>query len=441
MKNAIKLIAEQLVGKNKIIKAKPNSIFEFIDLCQHDNEKITEVAKTISVKLENEMDLFRNKLNPLMLEIEKLIKDNVEKYTPVLESSKYKVVEFDMPIVVTNLKSSGLLPNKSREPRTIQDEQLHIPTPDKLDLEKYLELDTPTTTDGLRVELGKYSDEALLQMWEDYLGNISASNTKLMTLFTNPIANITPLLTVFTFLYNLNKNKPSTVTATDDKYFGIVKYVLDEIANTIVYADELFNSGRTRGILVVGYTDEGYTIQVDEKLYQTFIGEGNSPEILLGLAVSDNKNDVEYIFYNKIVENRQFFIDAWTKKLRLEHYAESIKTVSTYKSVYSIIIKEAYNLVPNDLQDLLEVDENQARMKLEEKLATEKDSEIVNPIYMAREIVGYVLFENTNFHKFTHYAMEISKLNPDFTSKELFNFSIVQMLLDYLTDQVVLENA
>ena len=61
MKNAIKLIAEQLVGKNKIIKAKPNSIFEFIELCQHDNEKITEVAKTISVKLENEMDLLRKK--------------------------------------------------------------------------------------------------------------------------------------------------------------------------------------------------------------------------------------------------------------------------------------------------------------------------------------------------------------------------------------------
>lgn len=441
MKNAIKLIAEQLVNKNKIIKIKPNSVFEFIDLCQHDNEKITEVAKTISERLNNEVDLFKNKLNPLMLEIEKLIKDNVEKYTPVLESSKYRVVEFDLPIVVTNMKSSGVLPNNYRNPKQIQEEVLHIPTIDKMNLEEYLQLDNPTTTDGLRVELGKYSDEDLLQMWDDYLGNLSASNNKLMSLFVNPLKYITQLLTLFTFLYNLNKKKPSNVTAEDGKYFGIVKYVLDEVANTILIADSEFESGRSRGKLVVDYSDDGYTVLVDEKLYQTFISEGNSPEILLGLAVSTNKSDPEYLFYSKIVEKRQYFVDIWTEKLRLEHYAESVKTVSTYKAVYSIIMKEAYNLVPADLQELLQVDENQARLKLEEKLATEKDSEIVNPIYMAREIVGYVLFENTNFHRFTHYAMEIGKMNPEFSSKELFNFAVVQMLLDYLTDQVVLENA
>lgn len=441
MKDAIKLLAEQLTNKNQIIKAKANSVFEFIDLCKHDSEKITEISKEISVKLNNEIELFRGKLVPLMLEIEDLIKKNVEKYTPETESSKYNVIEFDMPIVINNLKSSGLLPVKFREARRLQEEQLYIPVIERLDLEKYLELDNPTATDGLRTQLGKYSDEDLLKIWDTYLTNISSTNVELGKLLSDPVVNIEVILVLYTYCHNLLKTKPSGVAANDDKYYGILKYFEEELANLIVYADSIFSSGRAKGRLVIGYTNEGYNVLVDEKLYQTFIDQGNSPEILLGLAVSDNKNDVDYIFFDKIVENREHLLGIWNNKLKVEHYAESVKTVTTYKSVYSIIMPEAYNLVPDDIKDILLVSEGEARTKLIEKLQTEKESEIIDPCYMAREIVGYVLFENTGFHKFTHYCMEIEKMNPDFDSKEIYNFATVQMLLDYLTDQIVIENA
>ena len=59
---------------------------------------------------------------------------------------------------------------------------------------------------------------------------------------------------------------------------------------------------------------------------------------------------------------------------------------------------------------------------------------------MAREVVGYVLFENTGFHKFTHYMIEIEKLNPDFNSCEIANFATVQLLLEYLTEQLTVDN-
>ena len=441
MKNAINLLAEQLGNKNKIIKAKANSIFEFIDLCQHDNEKITEVSVKISERLNNEVDLFKNKLVPLMLEIEKLVKDKVTSYTPESESSKYKIEEYDLPVVIGTMQSSGLVPNTFREPNRLQEESLYIPTPDKLDLGKYIELDNGSNSNGLNVFLGKYSDEDLLKLWEDCLSNISVTNPVLTSILSDPMYNIEQLLILYTFVYNLHKSKPSNVKAEDDKYFGILRFFLDELANYIAYVDNTFNSGRKRGKLIVGYSRDGFTVKVDEKLYQTFVDEGNTPEILLGLAVSDNKVDPEYLFYDKIVENRQFFTEAWNKKLRIEHYAQSVQNVSTYKAVYSILMPEIYNLVPNDLKDILLVSLDEAKLKLEDKLKTEKDSEIIDACYMAREIVGHVLFENTQFHKFTHYAMEIEKMNESFDCKSIFNFAVVQMLLDYLTDQVTLENA
>lgn len=439
MENAITLIAEALTGKNKIIKAKPNSVFEYIDLCQGDNDKIQDIARDVSEKLGNEVNLIKTKLLPLMKEIDTLIKDKLATYTKDTDSSKYKIIEFDIPVVVNTLKSVGAI-GKHRDPNKLQDEVLNIPAVSKLDLPKYLELETAAATSALHVELGKLSDEDILKLWEDYLGNVSSSNNNLNILFTDPVGNISTLIILFTITHNLLKNKPSEVTANDDKFFGIVKYLHDEIGNYIALAEHIFSTGREKGRLIIGYSQDGYTIRVDEKIYQTFIDEGNTPEVILGLASNNLKNDVEYIFYDKIVANKEILLESWNKKLKIEHYTESIKNVSTHKAVYSIALEEIYNLVPQDLQPLLTVNLDQAREKLDYKLNTEKDSEIVDPTYMAREIVGYVLFEQTSFHKFTHYMIEIEKMNPEFDCKEIANFATVEMLLNYLTDQITLES-
>lgn len=438
MENAIKLIAEQLTGKNKLIKGKPNSVFEYIDLCQGDDDKIQEVCREISTKLGNEIDLFKNKLLPLLKEIKDLTDKKIEKYSSVPDSANYRVVEYDMPVVVSNLRETGLL-QAARVPRTIQEESLFVPTPDKIDLSKYLELDTATTTNGLQVIVGKYSDEDLLNIWETYLSNISSNNLQLNLLLTDPAGNVETLLILFAYLYNLNKEKPANVDADDNKYFGIIKYALDEVGNYISRADELFETGRSNGRLIVTFADDNHTIKVDEKLYQTFVEEGNTPEILFGLASSSYANDSAFRYYDKIVEIREALLTTWNKKIKMEHYSESVKKIETYKAVYSILLPEYYNLVPDDLKEILEVSEEQAVERLQYKLDTEKESEIVDSLYMSREIVGYVLFANTGFHRFTGYMCEIEKLNPEFNANEIANFATVQLLLEYLTDQIIVE--
>lgn len=67
MENTIKLIAEQLLSKNKIIKSKTNSIFEGIDLYHGDEDAVQEISREIAVKLGNEVDLFKNKLLQLLV--------------------------------------------------------------------------------------------------------------------------------------------------------------------------------------------------------------------------------------------------------------------------------------------------------------------------------------------------------------------------------------
>lgn len=439
MENAISLIAESLSAKNKIIKPKANSVFEFIDLYQSDDDKVQEVSRVIAEKLGNEIDLFKNKLLPLLKEIEKLTSEKLADSQQATDTSKYRVIEYDMPIVVSNLKQSGLI-TSDRTPKTLQEESLFIPVPDKLDLNKYLELDTAEASNSLAVITNKYKEEQLFSIWEKYLSNVSSRNNELNVLLTDAVNNIETLLILFTFVYNLNKEKPSNVDADDNKYFGIIKYFKDELANYIAIVEKVFENGRANGKLVVGIADDGYTIRVDEKLYQTFIDQGNSPEVLFGLACSENVLNKELWYFDKIVENKDGLLSIWDKKVKMELYAESIKNVQRHKAIYSILLPEYIKLVPEDLKDILNVNEEQARQKLDYKLATEKDSEIVDTFYMAREVVGYVLFENTGFHKFTHYMIEIEKLNPDFNSCEIANFATVQLLLEYLTEQLTVDN-
>lgn len=438
MENAITLLAQQLVAKNKIIKAKPNSVFEGIDLAQGDEDTIQEISREISVKLGNEVDLFKNKLLPLMKEVNDLVVSKLSASETPTDTSKYRVIEYDLPIVVSNLKLSGLI-GKFREPKRLQEESLYIPAPSKLDLPKYLELDNANNTNALQVIVGKYSDEDLLTFWEQYLSNISNKNNFINITLSNPVANIEALLILFAITYNLVKSKPAEVDASDDKYFGIISFFNAELANYIAMAEAGFENGRKNGKLIVGFADEGYTIRVDEKMYQTFIEEGYSPEVLFGLACSSFKSDVEFLFYDKIKEAAPVLLENWNKKVRVEQYTESVKNIQRHRTVYSVLLTDIYNLVPEDLKELLLVSEDQAREKLQYKLETEKDSEIVDTLYMSREIVGYCLFENTGFHKFTHYMMEIEKLNPEFNASEIANFATVQLLLEYLTDQLIVD--
>lgn len=440
MENTILLIAEAITGKNKIIKPKPNSVFEYIDLIQGDSDKIQELSRSIAEKLGNEVELIKNKLLPYMKEVQKVIDDKVANYARDTESSKYKIVEFDMPVVISNLIEAGVIPNNPGEPSRLQEESLNIPPVSKLELSKYLELDNAVATNSLHVEIGRLSDDDILQLWEDYLGNISSRNVKLSLLLSDPISNIRTLVILYALVVNLIKSKPSEVDASDDKYYGILKQFRDELITYMAIANKTFNSGRDKERLVIGYSPDGYTVKVDEKLYQKFIDEKYTPEVLLGLTVSSSKNDIEYLFYDKIIANADLLVEEWKKKIKVEHYAETIKTISMYKAVYTIALPEVFDLIPNDLKEILDFSLAEANARLEEKLNTEKDSEIIDSMYMAREIVGYVLFPQTSFHKFTHYMIEIEKLNPEFEPKEIANFATVELLLNYLTDQLLIES-
>lgn len=439
MENTIKLIAEQLLSKNKIIKSKTNSIFEGIDLYHGDEDAVQEISREIAVKLGNEVDLFKNKLLPLMKEINDLVTKKLAAGEVPTDTSKYKVIEYDLPVVVSKLKLTGLV-EKFREPKRLQDEVLYIPAPAKLDIFKYLELDNPDSTNALQVIAGKYSDEQLLEFWEKYLSNISNKNNFINIALTNPVANIETILILFAITYNLAKAKPSEVDAKDDKYFGIINYFNGELANYIAMADVAFDNGRKNGKLVIGFDDDGYTIKVDEKIYQSFIDEGYSPEVLFGLACSNMKSDVAFLFYDKIKEASSVLLENWNKKVRIEQYTESINNIQRHRTVYSVLLPDIYNLVPEDLKEILNVTEEEAMNKLIYKLNTEKESEIVDTLYMSREIVGYCLFEQTGFHRFTRYMMEIEKMNPEFNASEIANFATVQLLLEYLTDQLDIES-
>lgn len=435
MENTIKLIAETLSARNQILKPKANSVFEYVDLYQADTDKMQEISIKIAEKLTAEVSLIKTKLLPLMKEINSLVVDKLASYTSQPDSTKFKIVEFDMPVIVNSLHQSGTI-NPVNAGASLGEDSLYVPVVAPLELSRYLELDTPVATNNLHVILGKYSDDYVNQLWEKYLTNISSKNMAIFNLISNPINNIDDIIILFALVLNLSKSKPGNVDADDEKYFNKINLFKSELARVISLADKLFNTHRANGKLIIGYSEDGYTIKVDEKLYQSYIDSGNTPEAILGLAVSDYRNDIEYTNMDKIIASKDILAGEWKKKLNMERYSEAIKNVDTHRLTYGICLPDIINLIPQDLQELLLDDEANMKARLDEKVKTEKDSEVIDTVYMSREIVGYVLFPQTSFHRFTRYMMEIEKLNPEFEPNEIANFATVELLLTYLTEQI-----
>lgn len=433
MDDIIEIIAKELANNNKIVSFQVGSIFESLSSSTSTQEDINTICKSISQKLVNEVVLIKTKMIPFMSNVVLLVESKVKKYSPDSEVNKYKVVEFKVPKLVEELVSKKEITTK-RPVREYSNSILTIPTPTENIRDMFI-LENPIYNTYASEVVSKYSDEELSKVWDKYLTNISKSNNDLTSLSFNAILRMEEIVLLYILTTNLKDKKPSGVVSPDNVYSDVMSQLELELLNYLAIGLDTLATYRRLNRLVIDIKDK-YTIVLDKVILDQIATESFNVEVILGMLIRGNLSASEMLYPN-IVANADKYLAEWTNLVKLDRMAIKQKEGAMFSTIYHLALKDLYeSMIPGDLKEHVVYTFEEATEVLNGKLKVLPLSDLTNINYMAREIVAHLIFPTSNFHRFTDYMIEYSKLDSTLTQQDAAGFAVLDILLDYLTGQI-----
>lgn len=429
LNEVINIIAKEISARHQIISSTENSVFSVLE---SNPQELKNIIGPLATKINNELILVKNKLRPLMIDIANDIETKLSEVQSQSDILKYKIVTVNYPSVLDELSELRLI-HPRRDPLDIGVSNVSIPVPPVETIKNYFKHENSSINTFLNSIIVDLKEDGLVQLWDKYLTSVSNTNVNISSLGLNVQDKINELLLLHTALTNLIKEYDGS---NDNHTTEILRLFQSEVGNYLTIAKEVILQNRQTNKLIVSVKDG--TVAVDEFLYNKYIEEGHTPEALLGIAVK-GKLDIADSLYNSIVEKEQEYVSIWSAKIKLESFAEANNAVSRTKVVYDIILRNLFVpeiSIPKDLLEYLEVSYQDAKANLDKILDTESTSNILDYNYMARRIVGDVLFPNTNFSIFSSHIIEYCKLNQDITPQDAATFASLDFILDFLLVQV-----
>lgn len=424
-KSMLQLVAQELTNKNLFLNVYDQSIFKALDQQQGDTNLI---CQQLANKINNELILVKNKLRPFMNDLAKDIEEVLNNTAVESEISQYAIETVDVPTLINELELLGLI-GKAREPQNLGVSSVSIKIPAKEDIRKYFVHPNSAADVSIQQILTKYTDDELINLWDKYLTSVSSTNSNIKELGFNAPERISELLLLQTVISNLLKD-----SVQDPKEAEMLQLLQNEVSNVLAIVKEKILAGRSSGMLVVKV--DGTKAKVDAELYNKFISEGNTPEVILGYIVKGD-NDVTAGMYNNVLAKKDEYLSLWNAKVQMASFQESNNNMKRYRTVYDIVLNNLYKEgLPKDLQELATPDYGSAKARLDQLLATYKPEEVVDYNLVARDIVGEVIFPDTNFSHFARSITSFSKLNPNITPQDAATSASLDFIIDFLLQQV-----
>jgi hypothetical protein len=434
MNEIIAMIAAALAKNGQVIGVSGNSIFSAIELGDGSEQDLNVMANKIATKINNELIFIKGKMLPLMGDYVEVINKKLSEFKMPSELSKFKIVEVTIPDLFYELKDTNVITSK-RPVGALPIASVIVPTP-KIDEVRSFFKHPVARLDALVEEvLVKYTNEDLIKVWDKYLLNVSQSNTNIENISYGIMGKLDELVMLYAVVSNIKNSRPAGVRVSEDTYKNVMEQFNLELLNYISIAIEEKAKIKNIKKLVIAKRSD-YELLVEKELYDNFIKDGNSPEVLLGMLLS-GEITFEKMLVNSIIENAVRYKSAWEKKVKLNAVEAKSREIDKFKATYSITLKALYEeVIPSDLKDYVKVDLATAEKALLELYKELKESEIVDVDVMAKDILGLIVFSNTNFYAFTNYMLEHTKLHSGISSKEAASLAMVDLILDYLLQQI-----
>jgi hypothetical protein len=414
-------------------------------ICHHDllmDEIVECVAKTV----QSNLDLARNRVNPLIKEIVHETQVGLDSIETV-GAAKVNIVPRNWHPIWNNNILGELISRYDETPVDNLKLDLIIPTPDSR--EGYLTI--------LKTGIGRLDRD--IESWFDQLpegfvkyvftsafgdtltGEHHTNNlTDLVTHFNGGIDHANRVLLVHLFSRHLLENIPEGVQRSLDEYRVYMSKIMAQSGRALNRFIERRKRNQKNRILLTKYPEEnglvGYnecTIEVNGDVYPQWLESGGEPDVLLGALVSDKETG-----FNSLIERKEQYIKAWQKHERMlnirVHNERHNNAVEAFKrAVIKVIseLDETIRMAPDAIyrQRLLECTE-----RLEQGW--------YNDLYRSvRKVVCHVFFPHTDAYQILCAIDEAAEANPGIEIREAGYLAVINIVAEWVAKLIEVEPA
>lgn len=258
-------------------------------------------------------------------------------------------------------------------------------------------------------------------------------------------AGLEGMMLAYYFGKGLLANVPDGVNASISEIEHRVSLLTKFIGNIIysqftTYRDQ----SSARVLLPVGlpYVDRGtgrvntsVNIRVNKEVYADFLANGGSPEVLFGAMVSDHNTHMP-----TLIENRAKYEEAYTRFVDLNRSY----TTSSRLSLYTEAIRDEMYKAFEDTEDLQSIDKNSGVFvrlaDMLKRMGGDHISTEENTYKFLRSLVCCVVYpDQPNVEK---VIADIDNFQcrdgeENLTTSEIACFVLIDLIVDWLTDQIV----
>jgi hypothetical protein len=400
-----------------------------------------KVIDVVSKSVINQLNIIRSEIIPTIKSFYENLKNTIKSYNgtnPLLELS---IVPRRIPDLLYDDKIASLLKSfKNLVPiEPISSDLTDLPSD---------ELMKRVRAASREYYQQNYGDSSLLDKMTDGTDaslryELSALNLKVNSVLPHNI--IEESLTKYLLLEFLSNNEDLAleiynVDSLDhlrNLFDSIRKYTLSLMARNKDVIESQSNNGN--GLLIINYDKANKTINVNAEVYDNFLKNGGSPEVILGVF-ADNRSTPSDYFYQNLIDFKDKYLDSFNQYARIEeetrrlHYYDSFKMFFRLlflqeTSNYTDFEKEYCNLNPGAQEKIIEM--------LDEQLSTVTLDDIKDD-YSLYQTVTRILtrtrYYYTDAHRLLTYIDEEHTDGKEMSSTVAI--AVIYYLIDYFMDQV-----
>ena len=425
----LKLLASDMATKHKILDYKPNAVLNLINSNVEDR---TTTISRISTMIGNDVSMYRNLLLPFVKEYKDAVSKLVASKLGNVNLSGYQVIPISMPAIMKQYFEKNLI---SKEAKSVQLPigNLVIDNPGADKIRAYLKSDTPSTQMYIDELLLGITDDDLINIWDKYLLNVSGSNDNIDMLGYKGAENVAEVSILFLLVDKLKNNIPDTVRVNPNTYTKIMRSFMFKLSGDMAKLAKNLEYNKTMSRLVINI--KGGLIYVDADLYKKFLVD-NSVEVLLGMTVSDTDVQSKNYYLNDILTNKNSYVEAWNNKYKLMSMAVRNQDVQAYRLAYVLALDELYTDMQESIAEKVSIGLVDAQNIVREYVKRSSLTDISNVSEISKMIVADLLLKDTNFSLFINYMIGYSKVDADITPQEAASFATLDLIIDYLVEQV-----
>lgn len=411
-----------------------------IDGVVNHDEVMREIVDQVATTVAASIDRARNVVSPKIKEVleqvtARMEADVVSDLMPVAVIPDFHKAIWDSPILAGMVEKFSGIP--------IETVSLGFSTPSKTE-DEVMDL-LKTGSERFDAEIQEFVRELtpahvhnLYQTFFAGEGVTQQSLSDVINIYTSQRDNI---LVIYLLAHRLYHDVPegSILNVSLNVYRERMVTLMAQAARSVAGASAMRLRDVQQKKLIIRYPAEGIdravpgqtAITVNGAVYNEWLNEGGSIEILLGSYVTEKEQG-----YRSLLENAEFYTQAWERNQRLF-------TMHLNAQAYSRVVSAFRFVMSTQISNLGPDDHPAGKALLQEKLTQvlgnvkEKDTKDIQ--LLARKVVCRVLFAHTDAEKILDRVDQYANSNPGIDIREAALLAVVDIICEWVSQLMVIE--